>query len=226
MRPEVVLGALLALASLLVGACRADNLDYAVAEINRQVLDTRAFLTSKGVPFYDDQLRALSALQYCARVSVPGWRYRAANGMALPPGSTFPEIAHFTVSYEVGLCGNAAILFHELTRRVGCQVRKVDAWYGPPGTGHAMAEVYYGGQWRLYDPLWGRYWRDPARPWWDAASAVEVATSMTGDIWEVGNTSHLWRRVCDETANPDSGLRWWWMTPLVIKTGSTVLYSR
>lgn len=215
---------------LLSSACRADNLAYEIVKLQREITDAREFLAARGVDMSTGQVAAhvagLAVMQYCARVSVPEWRYRSSHGMSLPGGTTAAQIADDVVAYEAGLCAGSSFLFLELMRRVGYTVRKTDAWYGPPGSGHAMAEVYWGGKWHLYDPLWGRYWRDPAKPWWDIASAEEVAHNYAGDIWEVGNSSHAWRRVCDETSNPDSGLRWWAETPLTIKTGSTVLYSR
>jgi len=58
-----------------------------------------------------------------------------------------------------GLCSQQTIVFMEVLKRKGLQVRTVGLGF-PQGPGHFLCEVSYDGQWHLYDvtkePVWDR----------------------------------------------------------------------
>lgn len=63
------------------------------------------------------------------------------------------------LDYSQGLCSQQAIVFLEILKRKGIQTRWVGLGY-KEGPGHFLAEVYYEGNWHLYDvnmePRWER----------------------------------------------------------------------
>lgn len=220
----------LLLVLLLATAALADgnaDINAGVVDINTDVAEMRTRLGAAGVSWYDGHIASLSALHWVGgRVSQ--WRYlhRQRYGMPLPTGGTASACAASSVELRAGLCAGSAFVFQELLTRIGYQTRKVDAWYPYP-SGHALVEVSYGGKWRCYDPTLGCYWVRPGAPWWDVATATEVAAARAGDAWVRSHVTHslgLYFMLVPPPVN--SAVTWWNASPLTLQVGSTVLYQR
>ena len=65
------------------------------------------------------------------------------------------ECASRTLANGVSSCGGYALVYCELARAAGIPARYVGFFGIPEAGSHALAEVYYEGQWHLFDPTFG-----------------------------------------------------------------------
>jgi transglutaminase-like putative cysteine protease len=63
---------------------------------------------------------------------------------------------------QAGLCGDAALAFAAIVKRLGLGARSVQFYYDDSGVpaNHIAVEVSYGGGWHYFDPTYGVFWTD------------------------------------------------------------------
>ncbi len=66
---------------------------------------------------------------------------------------------YLTLKNKTGACGNRATLLATLTEHLGLESRFIQLCNWPKmGMGHVVNEIFYDGQWRLYDPSYCAYY--------------------------------------------------------------------
>lgn len=212
---------------VLVTGAHAQALIYPASQLAWKVAYGRSFFGADRP--YDGHLAALAAMEYTVgKVNAMAYGYRVQYRYPLPVGGpTNYEVANSSLDLECGSCGNAAAVLEQLLKLHGYQVRKVDCFYGPAlASNHTFVEVSFGNRWHAYDGTWGYYWAVPGRHWSDTASAVEIAVARTAsEAWRVKNNTHYWGTIVDRIGAAPA-YAWWAADRLVVKVGSTVLYSR
>lgn len=87
------------------------------------------------------------------------------------------------------ICGGISISFRTLVRMTGIPARYIGTFGVVSQGGHALAEVYYDGQWHLFDPTYGLFFY--SNPAYDQrghiASFAEILSSAT-DGWYLFKT--------------------------------------
>jgi hypothetical protein len=95
-------------------------------------------------------------------------------------------------------CGGLAHVFKVLARSIGVPARYVGIFHVPDLGAHALCEVYYGGQWRLYDPTLGIFFC--SKPDLAAGEVLSLqqllASPSSGTMMKV--VAHPWTGVYDD----------------------------
>lgn len=112
-------------------------------------------------PYPAGELTAVSALNYVVGHVSPGvYGYLQVTGGQLP-GDHPDEI----LAAQAGFCGDAALTFAAIVKRLGYEARSVQFYFTTPGGApddHIAVEVYYDDSWHYFDPTFGVYWTDLA----------------------------------------------------------------
>ena len=132
-------------------------LAVAVGQVRREV--TYAERYAGGVAYAHGRLVAQAAMDYVVEhVSPTAYGYLEIFGGQLP-GPT-PDAV---LGAQAGLCGDAALAFAAIVKRLGLSARSVQFYYDDPGNvpdSHIAVEVSYDGGWHYFDPTFGVFWTD------------------------------------------------------------------
>jgi transglutaminase superfamily protein len=140
-----------------IAAANPKPLDVAVEQVRREVAYAEQF--AGGVPYSHGRLVAQAAMDYVVdHVSATAYGYLEIFGGQLP-GPT-PDAV---LESQTGLCGDAALTFAAIVKRLGLPARSVQFYYDDPGNvpaNHIAVEVSYDGGWHNFDPTFGVFWTD------------------------------------------------------------------
>lgn len=105
---------------------------------------------------------------------------------------------------QAGICGTQATVFVSVMKALGIRSRSVRVFRHDGSDNHAMAEVYYEGDWHLFDVTWGTIYRkETARPY-DLLSWAEVeALGAEARPLAISNETAVSFRAYQETAKVD-----------------------
>ena len=93
-----------------------------------------------------------------------------------------PETA---INEQLGACGTFTNTLLALSAAQGLKGRVVSMLNYPVNDGHALAEIFADGQWRLYDPTYGTYYLDNEKPHAGALSFLAVMHAFTAGTPEI-----------------------------------------
>lgn len=134
-----------------------EPLAVAVEQVRREVAYAEKY--GGGVPYSHGRLVAQAAMDYVVEhVSPTAYGYLEIFGGQLPGSS--PDAA---LGAQAGLCGNAALVFAAIVKRLGLEARSVQFYYDDPGNvadSHIAVEVSYDGGWHYFDPTYAVFWTD------------------------------------------------------------------
>jgi Transglutaminase-like superfamily len=134
-----------------------EPLSVAVEQVRREVAYAERY--DGGVPYAHGRLVAQAAMDYVLEhVSPTAYGYLEIFGGQLP--SSTPDAA---LGAQAGLCGNAALTFAAIVKRLGLGARSVQFYYDDPGNApdsHIAVEVAYDDAWHYFDPTFGVFFTD------------------------------------------------------------------
>jgi hypothetical protein len=126
------------------------EVDRAVAAVRDEAAYTKMISDSNGHNYPLEYLQSLAAMNYVVgHVTAPEYGYR--KQMA---GLPIPWNVELALTYQAGICGNAADVYAAIVRQLGIQVRSVQFYYGASDN-HIADETFYAGSWHYFDPTWG-----------------------------------------------------------------------
>jgi transglutaminase superfamily protein len=134
-----------------------EPLAVAVEQVRREVAYAERY--DGGVPYAHGRLVAQAAMDYVVEhVSPTAYGYLEIFGGQLPGSS--PDAA---LGAQAGICGDAALVFAAIVKRLGLPARSVQFYYDDPGSvpdSHIAVEVSYDGSWHYFDPTYAVFWTD------------------------------------------------------------------
>ncbi|WP_345793241.1 D-glucuronyl C5-epimerase family protein [Thauera sp. JM12B12] len=108
-----------------------------------------------------------------------------------------------TVTERIGACGTFTNTLLALSASQNLRGRVISMLNFPTNDGHAVAEIFTDGKWRLYDPTYGTYYIDRRRPEAGALSFDEIKTGfMTGAV-DIGQEVLTYRPGLDRFTGRD-----------------------
>ena len=109
---------------------------------------------------------------------------------------TLPTNPEECLAQRAGICGNQVLTFIAIGKRLGLRTRTVEFYIRgkqpQQNHSHICVEVFFGGEWRLFDVTWGTYYRQPAGRVDDLLSWTQLQQSANARNLAVSNRSDLW----------------------------------
>ena len=97
---------------------------------------------------------------------------------------------------RAGICGNHVAAFLEISQRLGLRARPVEFYFRgdqpQKNHSHICVEVFYRGQWRLFDITWGTYFPIPGSRRDDLADVTRLRSDRRSRDWAITNQTNPW----------------------------------
>lgn len=103
-----------------------------------------------------------------------------------------PTSSEECLELGAGICGDHIAFFIKCMDRFDVAMRRVEFYNRRQSDNHVVAEVFYGGKWRLFDVTWGTVYRESDAGITELMSAEELVQAVNTRALAVINSTDIW----------------------------------